>query len=113
MEKQETINTQNAQTMADLKDILTKFTSALSFQEKDKFPCQPQQNPKVQVAPEANTWIKSKSVITLRSGKVIEKPILERCEKDDKLIYEDKEVVEPKHYMKGLISPQHFHLLMP
>jgi hypothetical protein len=54
-----------------------------------------------------------KSVITLRSGKVIEKPILERCEKDDKLIYEDKEVVEPKHYMKGLISPQHFHLLMP
>jgi hypothetical protein len=38
IEKQETINTQNAQTMADLKDALAKFTSALSFQEKGKFP---------------------------------------------------------------------------
>jgi hypothetical protein len=37
-EKQETINTQNAQTMADLKDALAKFTSALSFQENGKFP---------------------------------------------------------------------------
>jgi hypothetical protein len=46
IEKQETINTQNAQTMVDLKDALAKFTSALSFQEKGKFPSQPQQNPK-------------------------------------------------------------------
>jgi hypothetical protein len=46
IEKQETINTQNAQTMANLKDTLAKFTSALSFQEKGKFPSQPQQNPK-------------------------------------------------------------------
>jgi len=46
--KQETINTQNAQTMADLKDALAKFTSALNFQEKGKFPSQPQQNPKGQ-----------------------------------------------------------------
>jgi uncharacterized protein (UPF0335 family) len=37
IEKQETINTQNAKTMADLKDILAKFTSALIFQEKCKF----------------------------------------------------------------------------
>jgi hypothetical protein len=42
IEKQETINTQNAQTMTDLKDFLAKFTSALSFQEKSKFPSQPQ-----------------------------------------------------------------------
>jgi hypothetical protein len=48
IEKQETINTQNAQTMADLKDALAKFTSTLSFQEKCKFPSQPQQNPKGQ-----------------------------------------------------------------
>ena len=41
IEKQETINTQNAQTMADLKDAFVKFTSALSFQEKGKFPSQP------------------------------------------------------------------------
>jgi hypothetical protein len=38
-----------------------------------------------------------KSVTTLRSGKVIEKPILEPCEKDDELISEGKERVEPKH----------------
>jgi len=38
IEKQETINTQNDQTMADLKDTFAKFTSALSFQEKGKFP---------------------------------------------------------------------------
>jgi len=30
----------------------------------------------------------AKSVITLRSGKVIEKPILEPCEKDDESISE-------------------------
>jgi len=42
IEKQDTINTQNAQTMADFKDTLTKFTYALSLQEKGKFPSQPQ-----------------------------------------------------------------------
>jgi len=41
IEKQETINTQNAQTMADLKDTHAKFTFTLSFQEKGKFPSQP------------------------------------------------------------------------
>jgi hypothetical protein len=46
IEKQETINTQHAQTMTDLKDTFAKFTSALSFQEKGKFPSEPQQNPK-------------------------------------------------------------------
>jgi hypothetical protein len=49
IEKQETINTQNAQTMVDLKDALAKFTSAFSFQEKGKFPSQPQQNLKGQL----------------------------------------------------------------
>jgi len=38
-----------------------------------------------------------KSVITLRSGKVIEKPTLEPCEKDE-LISEGKEGVESEHY---------------
>jgi hypothetical protein len=38
-----------------------------------------------------------KSVTTLHNGKVIEKPILEPCEKDDELISEGKEKVEPKH----------------
>ena len=39
----------------------------------------------------------AKSVITLRSGKVIEKLTLEPCEKDDELIYKGKEGVESKH----------------
>jgi hypothetical protein len=42
IEKQETINTQNVQTMTDLKDALAKFIFILSFQEKGKFPSQPQ-----------------------------------------------------------------------
>jgi hypothetical protein len=48
IEKQKTINTQLAQSMTDFKDTLAKFTSALSFQEKDKFSSQPQQNSKGQ-----------------------------------------------------------------
>jgi hypothetical protein len=39
----------------------------------------------------------TKSVITLRSGKVIEKPILEPCEKDDESIFEGKEGVESEY----------------
>ena len=38
-----------------------------------------------------------KSVITLRSDKVIEKPTLEPCEKDDELISKGKEGVESEH----------------
>jgi len=38
-----------------------------------------------------------KSVTTLCSSKVIEKPILKPCEKDDELISEGKEKVEPEH----------------
>ena len=48
IEKQEIINTQLAQSITDFKDTLAKFTSTLSFQEKGKFPSQPQQNPKGQ-----------------------------------------------------------------
>jgi hypothetical protein len=47
-----------------------------------------------------------KSVITLRSGKVIEKPILEPCEKEDEVVSEGKEGVEPEHY-KG-VEPEHY-----
>jgi hypothetical protein len=88
--------------MTDFKDTLAKLTSAPSFQKKGKFPSQPQQNPKGQY----NTNVSSsgsqhmdqaKSVITLRSGKVIEKPIFEPCEKDDESISEYKEGVESEH----------------
>jgi len=85
-----------------LKDTLTKFTSALSFQEKDKFSSQSQQNLKGQYNSSASSFISQhidqvKSVTTLHGGKVIEKPILEPCEKDDELISKDKERVEPEH----------------
>jgi len=46
-----------------------------------------------------------KSVITLRSDKVIEKLILEPCEKDDESISEGKEGVESKHYKEKTDSP--------
>jgi hypothetical protein len=46
-----------------------------------------------------------KSITTLRSGKVIEKPILEPCEKDDELISEGKERVEPEHCKEKTDSP--------
>jgi len=40
IEKPESINTKNSQTMINLKDTLTKFTSAFIFQEKGKFSSQ-------------------------------------------------------------------------
>jgi hypothetical protein len=47
-----------------------------------------------------------KSVTTLRNGKVIEKPILEPCEKDDELISEGKEGVESEHCKEKTESSQ-------
>ena len=46
-----------------------------------------------------------KSVITLSSGKVIEKPTLEPCEKDDESISEGKEGVESEHCEEKTDSP--------
>jgi len=102
IEKQETINTQLAQSMTDFKDTLANLTSALSFQEKGKFSSQPQQNPKGQYNATASSsgnqhMDQVKSVTALCSGKVIEKPILEPCEKDDESISEGKEGVESEH----------------
>jgi hypothetical protein len=110
IEKQETINTQLAQSMIDFKDTLAKFTSALSFQEKGKFSSQPQQNPKGQYissasSSESQQMNQVQSVITLHSGKVIEKPILETCEKDDESISEGKEGVKPEHCKEKTDSP--------
>jgi len=46
-----------------------------------------------------------KSVTTLRSGKVIEKLVLEPCEKEDELVSEGKERVEPEHCKEETNSP--------
>ena len=88
--------------MIDFKDTLAKLTFVFSFQEKGKFPSQPQQNPKGQYNANASSsgsqYMDQVKSVTLRSGKVIEKPTLERCEKDDESIFEGKERVESEHY---------------
>jgi hypothetical protein len=96
--------------MTDFKDTLAKFTSALSFQKKGKFPSQPQQNPKGQYnanasSSESQHMDQVKLVITLHSGKIIEKPTLEPCEKDDESKSEGKEGVEPRHCKEKTDSP--------
>jgi len=96
--------------MTNFKDTLAKFTSALSFQEKGKFLSQPQQNPKGQYNSSASSsgcqhMDQVQSFITLHSGKIIEKPILEPCEKDDESISEGKEGVKPEHCKEKTDSP--------
>jgi len=96
--------------MVDLKDTLAKFTSTLNFQEKGKFPSQPQQNPKGQYNANASSigsqhMDQVQSVITLHSGNVIEKLILEPCEKENESIFEGKEGVKPEHCKEKIDSP--------
>ncbi|KAK9211927.1 hypothetical protein WN943_001306 [Citrus x changshan-huyou] len=78
--KQDAINNQNAQTFSDLKDTLAKIAYALTIQEKGKFPAQPQPNPKIQQNPPTD---QVKSVIILRSGKVVDRPMPEPYENDE------------------------------
>jgi hypothetical protein len=99
--------------MTDLKDTLSKFIFAISFQEKGKFPSQPQQNPKGQYNSSASSsgsqhMDQVKSVITLHNGKVIEKPILEPCEKKDEVVSKGKEGVKPEHCKEKTDSPPAF-----
>ncbi|XP_073038065.1 uncharacterized protein [Primulina eburnea] len=115
--KQESINTQTAQTMTDLKDTLAKFASALNVHEKGKFPSQPLPNPKdhhTQIGTSGTQPMDQvKSVITLRSGKVVEKSILEPCEDDDKSTPKGKEV-EPitcEEEVQQTVSPPFPHAL--
>ncbi|XP_075479403.1 uncharacterized protein LOC142520286 [Primulina tabacum] len=61
--------------MSDLKETLAKFASALNIHEKRKFSSQPQPNPKNQNQKLKNEKIDQiKSVITLRSGKIVNDP---------------------------------------
>ena len=71
---------------------------------------QPQQNPKGQYnssasSSESQHMDQVKSVTTLRSGEVIEKPILEPCEKEDELVSKGKEGVELEHCKEKIDSP--------
>jgi hypothetical protein len=53
-----------------------------------------------------------KLVIILRSGKVIEKPILEPCEKDDELTLRVRKGLNLNIAKKRLTPHQHFHFPM-
>ncbi|KAK9208748.1 hypothetical protein WN944_001108 [Citrus x changshan-huyou] len=89
--KQDAINNQNAQTFSDLKDALDKIAYALTIQEKGKFSAQPRPNPKIRNAPMDQV----KSVITLRSGKVIDWPIPEPCENENSKGKEELDKLTP------------------
>ena len=81
IKKQEAINNLTVQIWNDLKDIFAKFTSALAIQEKGKLPTQPLPNPKIFQNTQSiygnQHMDQVKSVITLHSGKIVEKPILD------------------------------------
>ena len=63
-----------------MKDTFAKFIFALAIQEKGKFPAQSQPNPKsfqnTQSTSGNQHMDQVKSIITIRSGQIIEKPIL-------------------------------------
>jgi hypothetical protein len=118
IEKQDTINTENAQTMVDLKDTLAKFTSALNLQEKGKFPSQPQQNPRgntmqIQVVLEANTWIKSNQSLLFVAVRLLKNPLLNLIRKMMSQSLRVRKGLNLNIAKKRLIPCQHFHFLMP
>ncbi|XP_042953658.1 uncharacterized protein LOC122290157 [Carya illinoinensis] len=78
--KSGTVNSQNAQSINDIRGTLTRVTTTLSNQEKGKFPAQTQPNPQVQSQSSQNNGeganVKSvKSITTLRNGKVVGIPV--------------------------------------
>ena len=74
IEKQEAFNNQTVQTIADLKDTLAKFASALSIHEKGKFPSQPLPNPKIQTSSNVNCHMDQVNSIILNDNKQDELP---------------------------------------
>jgi hypothetical protein len=66
----------------------------------------------VRVALEANRWIKSNQSLLSAVVRLFEKHILEPCKKDDELISEGKERVEPEHCKEKTDSPPALPSLM-
>ena len=79
-QKFEAILTQVVEDQKEMKSQITKLTSALTIQERGKFPSQPQSNPKGQHMAETSSIdlqnIKGVNAITTRSGKILEGPDL-------------------------------------
>jgi hypothetical protein len=104
--------------MTDFKDTLVKFTSALNFQEKGKFPSQPQQNPKGQynanaIVSEANTLIKSNQSSLFVVVRLLKNPLLNLMRKMMSLSLRVRKRLNLNIAKKRLIPRQHFHFLMP
>ena len=79
-QKFEAILTQVVEDQKKMKSQITKLTSALTIQERGKFPSQPQSNPKGQhMAKTLSTNsqnIKGVNAITTWSGKILKEPYL-------------------------------------
>ena len=86
------------------------------IQERGKFPSQPQPNPKGQFNSNANSSGSQhidqvKLVLTLHSGKVVEKPLLDPYEEDEESFLKSKEGKEPTT-TEGKIKPSLAPLLL-
>jgi len=103
--------------MTDFKDSLAKLTSTLSFQEKGKFPSQPQQNPRgntmqIQVVLEANTWIKPNQSSLFVVVRLLKNPFLNLVRKMMSQSLRVRKGLNLNILKKRLILRQHFHFHM-
>jgi len=103
--------------MIDFKDTLAKLTSALSFQEKGKFSSQHNKiqmgnTMQMQVALEANTWIKSNQSLLFVEVRLLKNPFLNLVRMMMSQSLRVRKGLNPNIANKRLISRQHFHFLM-
>jgi hypothetical protein len=116
IEKQETINTQLAQSMTDFKDTFAKFTSALSFQEVSSH-LNHSKIPKgntiqIQVVLEANTWIKSNQSLLSTVVRLLKKQFLNLVRKMMSQSLRVRKGLNLNIAKNRLIPHQYFHFLV-
>jgi hypothetical protein len=104
--------------MTDLKDTLARFTSALSFQEKYKFPSQPQQNPNGQYNANTNNcgshhMDKVKPFILSVVVRLLKNLFLNLVRKMMSQSLRVRKGLNLNIVKKRLTPHQHFHFLMP
>lgn len=78
-QKFKTMITQIVEDQKEIKNHISKLTSALAVEERGKFSAQPQPNPKGQYMAQTSgsniNNLREVNAITTRSGKVIEQPL--------------------------------------
>jgi hypothetical protein len=104
--------------MTDFRDTLAKFISALSFQEKGKFPSQPQQNLKGQYNANASSsgsqhMDKSNQSLLFAVVRFLKNPFLNLVRKMMSQSLRVRKGLILNIAKKRLISRQHFHFHMP